>query len=73
LRAQQWWGMPCGTGGEHIPCPPHLKEAPGRWAGKESGHVPKVRAERRNIEVVTPHPMIEKHFTLKSSDLEKFN
>jgi len=43
----------------------YTKEAPGRWAGKEGAHVPKVTVEGRRIKVVTPHPMTEKHFIVK--------
>jgi superoxide reductase len=43
----------------------YTKEAPGRWAGKEGAHAPKVTAEGRNVKVVTPHPMTQKHFIVK--------
>ena len=43
----------------------YTKEAPGRWAGKEGAHVPKVTVEGRNVKVVTPHPMTQKHFIVK--------
>jgi superoxide reductase len=43
----------------------YTKEAPGRWAGKEGAHAPKVTAEGRNVRVVTPHPMTQKHFIVK--------
>ena len=43
----------------------YTKDAPGRWAGKEGGHAPKVTVEGKNIKVVTPHPMTEKHFIVK--------
>jgi len=43
----------------------YSKEAPGRWAGKEGAHAPKVTVEGRKIKVVTPHPMTEKHFIVK--------
>jgi superoxide reductase len=43
----------------------YTKEAPGRWAGKEGAHAPKVTVEGRNVKVVTPHPMTEKHFIVK--------
>ena len=50
----------------------YTKEAPGRWAGKEGAHAPKVTMEGKNIRVVTSHPMTQKHFivkhTLVSSD-----
>jgi len=43
----------------------YTKEAPGRWASKESSHAPKVTVEGRNVKVVTSHPMTEKHFIVK--------
>jgi superoxide reductase len=43
----------------------YTKEAPGRWAGKEGAHAPKVTAEGRNVRVVTSHPMTQKHFIVK--------
>jgi superoxide reductase len=45
--------------------PIYTKEAPGRWAGKEGAHAPKVTVEGRNVKVVTPHPMTQKHFIVK--------
>jgi len=43
----------------------YTRETPGRWAGKEGAHVPKVAVEGRKIKVVTPHPMTQKHFIVK--------
>lgn len=43
----------------------YTKEAPGRWAGKEGLHAPQVTVEGKNVKVVTPHPMTEKHFIVK--------
>ena len=43
----------------------YTKEAPGRWAGKEGAHAPKVTVEGRKVKVVTSHPMTEKHFIVK--------
>jgi superoxide reductase len=43
----------------------YTQEAPGRWAGKEGAHLPKVTVEGKNIRVVTPHPMTQKHFIVK--------
>lgn len=43
----------------------YTKETPGRWAGKEGIHAPKVKVEGRKVKVVTPHPMTEKHFIVK--------
>ena len=38
---------------------------PGRWAGKEGSHAPKVTVEGRKVTIVTPHPMNEAHFIVK--------
>jgi superoxide reductase len=43
----------------------YTKEAPGRWAGKEGTHAPRVMVEGRNLKVVTPHPMTKEHFIVK--------
>jgi superoxide reductase len=43
----------------------YTKEAPGRWAGKENAHAPRVTVEGRTARVVTPHPMTQKHFIVK--------
>jgi superoxide reductase len=43
----------------------YTKEAPGRWAGKEGAHAPRVTLEGRTVRVVTPHPMTQKHFIVK--------
>jgi len=43
----------------------YTKEAPGRWAGKEGSHSPKMTVEGWNVKVVTSHPMSEKHFIVK--------
>jgi superoxide reductase len=43
----------------------YTKGAPGRWAGKEGAHAPQVTVEGKNVKVVTPHPMTEKHFIVK--------
>jgi superoxide reductase len=43
----------------------YTKEAPGRWAGKEGAHAPRVTVEGRKVKVVTPHPMTQKHFIVK--------
>ena len=34
----------------------YIRETPGRWAGKEGAHAPKVTVEGRNVKVVTPTP-----------------
>jgi superoxide reductase len=43
----------------------YTKDAPGRWAGKEGSHAPKVAVEGKNVKIVTPHPMSEKHFIVR--------
>ncbi|MFA6470521.1 MAG: desulfoferrodoxin family protein [Candidatus Latescibacterota bacterium] len=43
----------------------YTREAPGRWAGKEGSHAPQVTVDGKNVKVVTPHPMTEKHFIVK--------
>lgn len=43
----------------------YTKDAPGRWAGKEATHAPKVALEGRKVKVTTPHTMSEKHFIVK--------
>ncbi len=43
----------------------YTKEAPGRWAGKEGAHVPRVTLEGKHLKVVTPHPMIKEHYIVK--------
>jgi superoxide reductase len=43
----------------------YTKEAPGRWAGKEGAHAPKVAVEGTNVKIANSHPMTEKHFIVK--------
>jgi len=43
----------------------YTKEKPGRWAGKEGTHAPKVTVEGKTVSIVTPHPMSEKHYIVK--------
>ncbi len=43
----------------------YTKDAPGRWAGKEGTHAPKVTVEGKTVTIVTPHPMTEKHFIVR--------
>jgi superoxide reductase len=43
----------------------YTKESPGRWAGKESAHAPQVTVGGKDLKIVTPHPMTEKHFIVK--------
>jgi len=38
---------------------------PGRWAGKEGGHAPKVTVAGRKVTILTPHLMSEPHFIVK--------
>jgi superoxide reductase len=47
----------------------YTKDAPGRWAGREATHVPKATLEGKNIKVVTPHVMSEKHYIVKHTVL----
>jgi len=42
----------------------YTKEAPGRWAGKEGAHVPKVTVEGRKVKVL---PFAGRLFTLLAS------
>jgi len=39
--------------------------APGKWAGKEGSHAPKVAVEGKKVTVTTAHPMSEKHFIVR--------
>jgi superoxide reductase len=43
----------------------YTKSDPGRWAGKEGGHAPKVTVEGATVKIVNTHPMTEKHFIVK--------
>jgi superoxide reductase len=43
----------------------YTKDAPGRWAGKEGAHVPKVTVEGGKVTILTPHPMTPAHFIVK--------
>lgn len=43
----------------------YTRDNPGRWAGKEGGHVPKVDVAGNMVKVLTPHPMSEKHFIVR--------
>jgi superoxide reductase len=49
------------------PFPPfvYTKEIPGRWAGKEGAHAPKVTVEGGKVTILTPHPMTAAHFIVK--------
>jgi superoxide reductase len=39
--------------------------APGKWAGKEGSHAPKVAVEGTKVTITTAHPMSEKHFIVR--------
>ncbi|MBI5444603.1 MAG: desulfoferrodoxin [Deltaproteobacteria bacterium] len=41
------------------------RDAPGRWAGKEGAHAPKVTTDAGKLTIVTPHPMSMPHFIVK--------
>jgi hypothetical protein len=47
---------------------------PGKWAGREDGHAPKITMDGRKVTVTTAHPMSEKHchvrHTLVAGDSE---
>jgi superoxide reductase len=47
----------------------YTKEAPGRWAGKEGSHTPKATLDGKNLKVLTPHGMGEKHYIVKHTVL----
>jgi superoxide reductase len=53
------------TGTALPPALVYTKNAPGRWAGKEGLHVPKVAVEGGKVTIVTPHPMTAQHFIVK--------
>ena len=43
----------------------YTKDNPGRWAGKEGAHVPKVAVAAGKVTILTPHPMTPPHFIVK--------
>jgi superoxide reductase len=43
----------------------YTKEVPGRWAGKEGLHAPKVTVAGGKVAILTPHPMSAQHFIVK--------
>jgi superoxide reductase len=43
----------------------YTRTSTGRWAGKENTHAPKVTVDGKNVTIVTPHPMTEKHYIVK--------
>jgi superoxide reductase len=48
--------------------PPELvytKDNPGRWAGKEGSHAPKVTVAGGKVTILTPHPMTPPHVIVK--------
>ena len=57
------------TAGKFPPGLVYTKEAPGRWAGREGTHVPKASLDGKNIKVLTPHGMSEKHYIVKHTVL----
>lgn len=40
-------------------------ENPGKWAGKEGSHAPKVAVEGGKVTVTTPHPMSAEHYIVR--------
>lgn len=40
----------------------YTNDTPGRWAGKEGSHAPKVTLEGGKVRIETPHPMSAPHF-----------
>ena len=43
----------------------YTKDNPGRWAGKEGAHIPKVTVAGGKVTILTPHPMTPPHFIVK--------
>lgn len=43
----------------------YTQDNPGRWAGKEGAHVPKVSVAGGKVTILTPHPMTPQHFIVK--------
>jgi len=43
----------------------YTKDAPGRWAGREGSHAPKVTMEGATIKITTAHTMSQKHYIVK--------
>jgi len=43
----------------------YTADNPGKWAGKEGSHAPKVSVEGKTVSIRTPHPMSEKHFIVR--------
>jgi superoxide reductase len=42
--------------------PPYTGAAPGKWKGKEGGHVPAASFEPGQVTIVTKHPMTAEHY-----------
>jgi desulfoferrodoxin (superoxide reductase-like protein) len=42
--------------------PAYTADAPGKWKGKEGGHVPAASFEAGQVTIVTKHPMTPEHF-----------
>jgi superoxide reductase len=43
----------------------YTKENPGRWAGKQGAHAPKVTVEGKIVKVLNSHPMSQKHYIVR--------
>lgn len=43
----------------------YTAENPGRWAGKEGSHAPKVQVDGLKVTITTKHPMSEKHYIVR--------
>jgi superoxide reductase len=43
----------------------YTQEDPGRWEGKQGGHVPQVKVTGSKVAVVTKHPMSNEHFIVR--------
>ncbi len=43
----------------------YTKENPGRWAGKQGAHVPKVTVEGKIVKMLNSHPMSQKHYIVR--------
>jgi len=43
----------------------YTKENPGKWAGKEGGHLPKVSVEGKKVTITTEHVMANRHYIVR--------
>jgi len=43
----------------------YTKDAPGRWAGREGSHAPKVTMDGTVLKITNAHTMSEKHYIVK--------